>query len=118
MLDMRGEHIDVVEPLAPLVIYHLEYLLRNTGRQTVGALPIAQMLDDLLGLDGMPTVPANGNAKALVPSKVLIGKRSGGAVGHRGWGDIYISVVREYIRATDQRSNRGKPVDGAENQTG
>lgn len=90
---MRGEHIDVVEHLAPLGIYHLEYLLRNTGRQTVGALPIAQMLDDLLGLDGMPTVPANGNAKALVPSKVLIGNRSGGAVGHRGWGDQYVGCT-------------------------
>jgi hypothetical protein len=98
MLDMRGEHIDVVEDLVLLVINHLEYLLGNAGRQTVWALPITQMLDDLLGLDGMLAVPANGNVEVFASSKILVGN---GAVGHGRMAnvDIYIGYVGVCILA-------------------
>jgi hypothetical protein len=90
MLDMRGEHIEIVEDLVPLVINHLEYLLGNAGRQTVWAPPITQMLDDLLGLDGMLAVPANGNVEVFASSKILVGN---GAVGHGRIANVEIYML-------------------------
>jgi hypothetical protein len=57
----------------PLVIHHLEYLLSNLSGKTMRAFWIAEMPDDLFGLDGVLALSANRYVEAFVSSKIPVG---------------------------------------------